>query len=125
MPDAKQRCSLDARCISLPGLLIQERPSAIADLPGGSAKLLTFTFPLIPWNCASPSKRCDAFGNFDEAVRQLAGHPLDVTGSLRFYRDGTRRFRCQVGRVDGGYLSRNGWMTASCKTGSVAKRGWW
>ena len=111
LPNAAERCDLGSRCISLPGLLVMERPDQILDLPGGAARVHYLAFAIAPWNCAEGSASCDGHGNFDRATRALGNGQADMRVRLRFHGDGVREIICSGGTVNVPYLRQVGWTS--------------
>lgn len=112
--DAKPSCELGLRCLQLPGLHIVERSDEILETPGGTARVFTLSFPLVAWNCAGDSKRCERFGNFAAAARALPREQLTSTLRLRFHSDGARRLTCVTKRLELDYLLKVGWISIPC-----------
>ena len=119
VPNAAERCALGQRCVPLPGLLIMETPNEVVDIPGGSARSRAFSFVASTGTCARPHARCAAYGNFDQAIRQLGTAPIQFTVRLEFYGDGDRTIECRTDAADLRYLREIGWVGLACRAASV------
>lgn len=123
--DAKSRCPIDRRCVILPGLVVIDEPTAIADLPGGQARARTYSFPIAQWNCSGSAQLCARFGEFGSALSAIDnGKPVDFALSLRFHGDGERKILCRIDGIDAKYLAQIGWASAACRKASVGGGPW-
>lgn len=117
--ESAKNCALGSRCIGLQGLLLVEQSDQLADLPGGSARALTFSFPVTEWNCSGSRSACNRYGTFDKAVSAVTAAKLNIKIILHFHSDGDRQISCRGSNIDAGYLRQVGWISLSCDQSKV------
>lgn len=117
-------CPAQTRCITHPGLRIQEEIDALVDLPGGGARVRYLSFPLTTANCSDAEGLCARFPDFDGAVASLGDPGRTYEVETVFHGDGKRSLRCGTSRLDSTYLRRIGWVSVGCVTASASPAPW-
>lgn len=111
---AAAKCEVDARCIPLEGLVIDDRNERLVDLPGGKARMDFLTFAMKSRPCKGAAADCARFKDFDSAVNTLNGQPLSLSLSLKFHSAKAATLACKTRPVSGDTLRTTRWLSFSC-----------
>lgn len=112
------KCSFGASCAPVLGFLIETTQDTLIELPKGSARTITLSFPVDADSCSG--RRCSDFATSDKLMSAMSSGSVVFKVQLDFHGDGNRTVVCATRRLDMSYLRRNGLTSTSCETASIS-----
>jgi hypothetical protein len=111
--DAVKYCNEQyAECVPLVDLAVTEGSKEVVVIPGGGALSRHYRFDIV----CPPKKhpQCAPYAEGYASALQALGKATSLTLRLRFYSDGERTLKCDLGPIEPKHIEDYGWQTLAC-----------
>ena len=112
------KCSFGSSCAPVSGFLVETDTDTLIELPKGSARNVTLSFPFDPAACSG--RQCNEYASFEKVRAAFSSKQLEFIVHLRFHGDGQRTISCRVAQIDTAYLARASFTSMPCTSASVS-----